>query len=124
MQNANYNAKSPHSLQFNLTVDQQLPKNIGLSVSYVGTRGIDLWQGIEGNPVVPQSYSATGSPIFNVANGIAGCQNQVLNIGAAAPAVAPCRINPYFGSSQLFTNGGESWYNALQSSLPSGFPVG
>ncbi len=114
LQNANYNAKSPHSLQFNLTVDQQLPKNIGLSVSYVGTRGIDLWQGIEGNPVVPQSYSATGSPIFNVANGIAGCQNQVLNIGAAAPAIAPCRINPYFGSSQLFTNGGESWYNALQ----------
>jgi outer membrane receptor protein involved in Fe transport len=117
LQNANYNAKSPHSLQFNLTLDQQLPKSIGLSLSYVGTRGIDLWQGIEGNPVVPQSFDAAGNPTYNVTNGIAGCQNSVLTIGGANTFGAnafPCRINPYFGSSQLFTNGGESWYNGLQ----------
>ena len=114
LQNANYNAKSPHSLQFNMTVDQQLPKSIGLSVSYVGTRGINLWQAGEGNPVVPQSFDANGRPIYNVAAGQAGCQNQVLTLGAPAPAVAPCRINPYFGSSQLFSNFGESWYNGLQ----------
>jgi len=114
LQNANYNAKSPHSVQFNLTVEQQLPKGVGLSLSYVGTRGIDLWQGIEGNPVVPASYDANGSPIYNVANGLAGCQNQTLTLGGPAPSVAPCRINPYFGSSQLFDNGGESWYNGLQ----------
>lgn len=114
LQNANYNAKSPHSLQFNLTVDQQLPKGIGLSVSYVGTRGINLWQPGEGNPVVPASFDANGRPIYNVAAGQAGCQNSVLTIGQPAPAVAPCRVNPYFGSSQLFSNFGESWYNGLQ----------
>ncbi|HWF39164.1 MAG TPA: TonB-dependent receptor [Candidatus Acidoferrales bacterium] len=117
LQNANYNAKSPHSYQFNLTAEQQLPKGVALGLSYVGTRGIDLFQGIEGNPVVPQGYDAAGNPLFNVTNGLAGCQNSVLTVGGANTFGAnafPCRINPYFGSSQLFTNGGESWYNGLQ----------
>ena len=114
LQNANYNAKSPHSLQFNLTLEQQLPKSVGVSLSYVGTRGINLWQAGEGNPVVPASVDGNGNPLYNVAAGQAGCQNQVLTLGAPAPSVAPCRVNPYFGSSQLFSNFGESWYNGLQ----------
>jgi hypothetical protein len=117
LQNANYNAKSPHSLQFNLTGEQQLPGSIGVSVSYVGTRGINLWQAGEGNPVVPASFDANGRPIYNVTNGLAGCQNSVLIIGGAntfAPNAFPCRANPYFGSSQLFSNFGESWYNGAQ----------
>jgi len=124
LQNANYNAKSPHSYQFNLTAEQQLPKGVALGLSYVGTRGIDLWQGIEGNPVIPASYDAAGNPIYNVTNGLAGCQNNTLTLGGTnvftppggfpAGSANPCRINPYFGSSQLFTNGGESWYNGLQ----------
>ncbi len=47
------NLKNPHSLQYNLTVEQQLPLGLGLSVSYVGNRGINLFALVEGNPVVP-----------------------------------------------------------------------
>ena len=54
-------------------------------------------------------------------------RTSVLIIGGAntfAPAHCPCRINPYFGSSQLFTNGGESWYNGLQMVVTKRLPAG
>ena len=37
-----YNFNSPHLLQYNLSVEQQLPGSIGLQVTYVGTRGWNL----------------------------------------------------------------------------------
>ncbi len=53
MNDPNFNP--PHSLQYNLTLEQQLPGGIGLSVSYVGNRGINLIDLGEGNPVVPNN---------------------------------------------------------------------
>src|SRR5713101_615974 len=47
------NLKNPHVLEYNLTIEQQLPGGIGLQVSYVGNRGINLYSLVEGNPVKP-----------------------------------------------------------------------
>jgi hypothetical protein len=116
LQISDYNMKEPHSLQYNLTVEQQLPLGIGMSLSYVGTRGLDLLTVMEGNPVTPASYS-NGLPIYNVTNGMAGCQNNALTIGGANifPAnAAPCRNNPYWTTMILITSPSSSWYNALQ----------
>jgi hypothetical protein len=80
-----------HSLQYNLTVEQQLPGGVGLSVSYVGNRGINLLTLVEGNPVTPASITPAGVPTFNVNNGEVNCQNNALNFsgGATQPLILP-----------------------------------
>ena len=55
LQLGDYQDKSPHSLQYNLSLEQQLPLGVALSVSFVGRRGINLYTGMEGNPVVPKN---------------------------------------------------------------------
>jgi hypothetical protein len=129
LQMNNPNMRNPHSLQYNLTVEQQLPGGIGLSISYVGNRGINLYSIGEGNPVVPVAgVFYNGLPTFNVTNGLAGCQNNALTfangstqtlmiggntINPGAPSY-PCRINPYWASAQFISADSNSWYNALQ----------
>jgi hypothetical protein len=77
------NLKNPHVLQYNLTVEQQLPGGIGLQVSYVGNRGINIFSLIEGNPVTPLT-TVNGVPQYNVTNGSAPfqCQNNALSLDA------------------------------------------
>ncbi len=130
--------KQPYSLQYNLTVEQQLPFAMGLSVSYVGYRGIHLITGEEGNPVVPQGFIingsnvpvtfsngapvmptgfSTGIPFYNTVTGLNQCSGAAINPAFAPPAAGnayPCRINPFWGSYELYTAGAESWYNSLQ----------
>lgn len=63
----NYYAKQPYMLQYNLTVGAELPRNIALSVSYVGSRGIHLWNIMEGNPAVPDQTLNAKNPLCNAA---------------------------------------------------------
>ncbi len=131
LQTNDYNAKSPYSLEFNMTVSQQLPFGVGLDISYVGRRGLNLYTGMEGNPVRPiAGTGVNGIPAqYNVTDGQKGCQNNTIPVdangvpqpftigGVAIPSTDPrypCRINPYFTSAQFFTNAASSWYNALQ----------
>ena len=127
LQMVDYNLKNPHSLQWNLTVEQQLPGGLGLSVSYVGNRGLNLYTDMDGDPVVPQSY-VNGAPQYNVANGLANCQTNVILPTTNLPATPvisvdtvagagsnyPCKTNPYWGSTIFITAASESWYNGLQ----------
>src|SRR5437867_12621435 len=48
-----HDIRQPYLMQWNLSVDQQLPGRIGLSVSYVGTRGLHLWGQGDVNPCIP-----------------------------------------------------------------------
>ena len=115
------NIKNPHVLQYNLTLERQLPGGIGLAVSYVGNRGINLFDLEEGNPVVPNNL-VNGQlppktvPTFDVKSGLAGCRNQVLIFGSSGPPPnpLPCRNNPYWGSALFITSASNSWYSALQ----------
>src|SRR6185437_8951843 len=63
MQTIDYNLGAPHLFQYNLTVEQQLPANIGLSVSYVNTRGVFLFTEAEADPFNPSTF-ANGVPVW------------------------------------------------------------
>ena len=90
-----WHIQQPHMLDYNLTLERQLPFDMALTLAYAGSRGINLIQGKEGNPTVPQ----------------------ILPDGRQFWAVGLPRINSNFGTMDLFAAGANSWYNALQFGL-------
>lgn len=97
-----YRALQPYLLQYNLTVEHQLPAGVGLSLSYVGTRGIHLWTAKEGNPTIPTAI-------------INGVRYWSASVPTCGNNVQPfCRVNPNWAGTILHTTQGDSSYNGLQ----------
>jgi outer membrane receptor protein involved in Fe transport len=90
-----YHMQQPHMLQYNLTVDRQLPATMVVSFSYAGSRGLNLYQVKEGNPTYP-SGKLDGRDFWT----------------GQEP-----RLNPNWDTTELRTAGGDSWYNSLQVNL-------
>jgi hypothetical protein len=102
-------AKSPYSNQWNLTVERQLPGNTNLTVSYVGSRDIHLWVGIEGNPCIPSSYTSYYLPHIGLYS-----QAPVWDV--------PCGLGRtdvpnYTNAQEYFDTDGQSWYHGLEVAL-------
>jgi hypothetical protein len=97
IQSMDYNLNQPYSLQYNLTVEQQLPFGMGLAVSYVGLRGVHLFTFGEMNPNKPSGY-VNGLPVWPPYPG-------------AAPTT---RFNPAWASVQMGHTAAQSVYNSLQ----------
>ena len=109
-----YHNGSPHILQYNLTLDRQLPKGVGLSVSYVGSRGIDLWYTGQVNTYLPTSLTG-GLPVWQpfMCGGVAtGLDNPTDPTCTSNPAFN--RLNPNYGAGTFSGTGSESWYNSAQ----------
>jgi hypothetical protein len=87
--------QQPHILDYNLTLERQLPWQMGLTLGYAGSRGINIMQVKDGNPTVPQ----------------------ILADGRKFWTGTDPRLNPNWGAIELHTAGGNSWYNALQFGL-------
>jgi Carboxypeptidase regulatory-like domain/TonB dependent receptor len=130
-QGEGYFQNQPTIMEYNFGVQQQLPLNTVLSVTYVGTRGYNLFHWIESDPIA--------APFFgSVTNGI-GCNGFPApaddpngwpcwspNTPSCANVVPACRVNPNWTSSAIIANapqqlpnnqsptGSKSWYNALQ----------
>jgi hypothetical protein len=129
-----HDIRQPYLMQWNLSIDQQLPGNMGLTVSYVGTRGLHLWGQGDANPCIPTA----------VVNGIPNWANtQGLGINLGKPVACPsanlafpsghtCTVIPSSGPTRLILSGrancnfgndnaiqttSASWYNGLQVSL-------
>jgi len=96
-----YHMQQPHMLDYNLTIEQQLPWQMGLTLGYAGSRGYHIAQEKEGNPTVSQILQ-DGRKFFPTAD--PGNPNAL-------------RTNPNWGSIDLHTAEGNSWYNALQLGL-------
>jgi outer membrane receptor protein involved in Fe transport len=64
-----YDWKSSYMLQWNASVQQQLPWNMALSVGYVGNRGLHIPTVRESNPIIPTSFGACGNPGSLCVNG-------------------------------------------------------
>lgn len=105
-----YNPKQPYLEEYNLSIQQQLPFNMGLSVAYAGSRGIHLWTLKEGNPIHPTSTMPCGDPGSLCTPGVG-----VQFWDTGSPAYH--RPNPNFPTILLITTAGDSWYNAFEANL-------
>jgi hypothetical protein len=109
-----YHMQQPHMLQYNLTVERQLPGSMALTLGYAGSRGINIVMMTDGNPTVPNGIPTNGVCV-------ARPTGQAYNINAPScwisPATANPRTNPNFGPILYQNAGGNSWYNALQFGL-------
>ncbi len=100
-----YNSSQPNIQQFNLSLERQLPKHTALTIAYVHTRGAHLWNGGEHNFTTPTFVSPSGVQYWS--DNLVPCEN----------TVPSCRLNPNYTSIYLSSTYGQSWYNALQTSV-------
>jgi hypothetical protein len=115
-----YAANQPSTLQYNLTLERRLPGNLGLTVSYVGMRGLHLYTNREGNPVTA-AYNVNGAEFWTT-NTLGTALVLIPTSGAITSStvtscsnvVPSCRNNPNFAGTQFVTTSGDAWYNSLQ----------
>ena len=101
-----YNWKSAYMIQYNASVQQQLPWSMALGVAYVGNHGVHLPTVRDGNPIVPTSFGACGDPASVCVGG------QVPFWDTTSPNYH--NLNPNFGSNINVATSAASRYNALQ----------
>jgi Carboxypeptidase regulatory-like domain/TonB dependent receptor len=104
-----YNYLSPYMIQYNVSVQQQLPWNMAATVAYVGNHGVHLPMVRDGNPIVPTSFGQCGDPAKVCVDG------RVPFWDNSAPNYT--NLNPNFGSDINIATVGDSRYNALQVNL-------
>jgi hypothetical protein len=113
LETVQHDYQQPYIQSFNLSVEQQLPGSTVLSVAYAGSRGMHLWQVLQGNPRCP-----TRAP--SVPFGCNGVTNTITTDGSyfwtSSGAQSP-RQNNFWGASSVTSSTGVSWYNALQVNL-------
>ncbi|HEY4355244.1 MAG TPA: TonB-dependent receptor [Acidobacteriaceae bacterium] len=100
----NPNEKTPSSIQYNLSIQQQLFKNTLIEISYVGNKAAHLETQTEGDTPIPT---------------ICGLGNCPAGIPAGAPyypANAP-RRNPFWNGIRYWQANGDSEYNAATITL-------
>ncbi|OFV91245.1 MAG: hypothetical protein A3H28_13410 [Acidobacteria bacterium RIFCSPLOWO2_02_FULL_61_28] len=106
-----YLVQQPHILQYNLTVERQLPFQMAVTLAYGGSRGINLMQNKEGNPTIP-----LGLPV----NGVCTAPSTPPPFRPEGPKCwlpgAP-RTNPNWADMFLKTAAGNSFYNSFQFGL-------
>jgi hypothetical protein len=103
-----YYLHQPRLLQWNMSIQQQLSPSVVFTVSYVGTRGIHLWNGQEGNPCMPTA----------ITNGVPSW----LNAGNKDCPVSPLspnnlvngRVNRAWGAANYETTNSDSWYHGIE----------
>jgi hypothetical protein len=124
------NTNTPYTLQYNFTVQRELPGGVLLEAAYVGNRGRQLSRGGEGGFTLNQldpSYLSLGSQLNQlVANPFYGQPN--LGGVLAQPQVSRAQLlrpyPQYDTIHPLFSQGATSDYNALQTTLANASPAG
>jgi hypothetical protein len=113
------NTNTPYTLQYNLTVQRELPGAVLLEAAYVGNRGRQLSRGGEGgftlNQVHPQFLSLGNQLNQLVPNPFFGQGGSGVVANAQVSRAQLLRPYPQFGAIYpLFSQGATSDYNALQ----------
>jgi len=142
-----YNPKSTYMQQYNLAIQQQLPGNMALTAAYVGSRGIHIRRVVDGNPVIPCNMPNSKTAAADPAGCGVGTSNDLSAVAwnngmtpvwdpALYPGNAPTgdlsqgltgqsfRVNPNIAAWVASTTDGDSWYNALQTSIAKSFSRG
>jgi hypothetical protein len=99
-----YNLRQTHMLTYNLTVERQLPSNFAVSVSYAGSRGLNLMSQKDVNATLPGSGSNSQPYGLCWLNSVAyPCAN-----------VTGLRPNPKWSTISVIGGFDDSWFNSLQ----------
>jgi hypothetical protein len=102
------NFTTPHSFNYNLTLERELPSHTIMRVGYVGAHGSKLITSYTFNPILAANIPVClASPT---------CVAQRANLTAVHPEFYPLDGTVY-GSGGQVTNGGFSNYNSLQFTL-------
>ena len=101
-----YHSKSPYMIQYNLSIQQQLPWGVGLGLAYVGNRGVHLFTIRDSNPIIPTSTGPCGDPASRCVNGAVPFWD------TGSPNYHP--INPNMPSTINVATAADSDYNGLQ----------
>ncbi len=101
-----YNSKSPYMIQYNMSIQQQLPWGMGLGLAYVGNRGVHLFTIRDSNPIQPTSTGPCGDPASRCVDGAV----QFWDTGSANYH----NINPNMPSTINIATAADSDYNGLQ----------
>ncbi len=113
--NIDYHMKQTSMLEYNLTIDRQLPWAIGLSAGFVGSRGWHLPLNVEANFTQPLGTLANGLPYFcNAAINPASTDPNCAGSSNPASPYYLSRVNTTFGPVNQYTDRSNSWYNSLQ----------
>ena len=99
------NLVNPYYQRWSFGIQRELPANLLLDVSYVGSKGSKLFANEDFNPLVPASLRITPA-------------------NTSSAAVLQGRYDNLQGSRLTRTNGGDSNYESLQVSLDRRFSAG
>jgi hypothetical protein len=116
----NYFWGQPRLATFNLAVERQLPFGVGLSVAYVGSRGLHLDNDMEGNPTIPSGVPSGGSCVARPAGQAVDLTGMTSGSATACYRAGDPRINPAptVGTiTDFYQDTARSWYNSLQVSV-------
>jgi hypothetical protein len=105
----------PYAMNYNLTVQRELPGQMILSIGYVGAQGRHLERAYEINPSLPGLCAAIPSCISTTGDRAQQGFNFPQNF--RNPTVVPGTSLLYFGSVGQEATDGNSNYNSLQVSL-------
>jgi hypothetical protein len=122
--------RSPVYDQYSFEVQRELTNDIVLRVGYVGTRGRDLFQTVDGNPRQPSNNIFFADTRYSQADNLTNFPNvdpairaQIIAGRVAGSANNPCRVtiidptNCTRGVVRLRANTAESNYDSMQVSL-------
>ncbi len=120
---------TPWSMQWNFTIQRELPSNILLEVAYVGTRGLQLSRNGEGGLDINQldpAHMALGSTLNQlVPNPFFGIVDRGVFVSQQVSRAQLLRPYPQFTSIiPLFSSGSSSTYHALQATTNKRFSRG
>jgi len=98
--------RNPYTLQGNLAIERQITKDIALEVSYIWSRGVQIWTSRDlnlNNPTTSATYTIQDSAGNNV-----GKYTTPMWVG---------RPDSRYAHIYEVDNGGQSWYNGLAVQL-------
>jgi TonB dependent receptor len=101
-----FKSKSPYMVTYNVSIEQQLPWDMGLTVAYVGNHGVHLFTVRDSNPILPTSTGPCGSPASLCVDG------KVQFWDTGSPNYV--NVNPNMPSTINVATVADSYYNALE----------
>jgi hypothetical protein len=107
--------RNPYTMQGDLSIDRELRRDLGLTLSYVYSRGVHLFTNRDLN------IGAPGPNINYRVNDFDG--NQVGTFSTPGYLTAN-RVDPRYQRVMQIENGGQSWYNAFIAQLNKRFSYG